>query len=97
MKVTVVPAPLSAALPLTALPPGSLSVNVTDEPVTAWLKVALGVTLMATPVAFEAGEVELTAGAGGAAAVVKLHVYGEAMVCPVELVAPLTVAVYCVL
>jgi hypothetical protein len=71
-------------------------VNVTDDAVTVWLKVALGVTLTATPVAPEAGEVELTVGAGGAATVVKLQEYG-AMVCPVEFVAPVTVAVYCVL
>ena len=39
------------------VPDASLSVNVTDDAVTVWLKVALGVTLTATPVAPEAGEV----------------------------------------
>jgi 3-hydroxy-3-methylglutaryl CoA synthase len=57
------------------------------------LKVALVVVLTTTPVAPEDGDVELTAGAGGAAAVVKVQEYGAAMDCPAELVAPLTVAV----
>ena len=41
--------------------------------------------------------VDDTFGAGGVAAVVKLHEYGLDMDCPLELVAPLTVAVYVVL
>jgi hypothetical protein len=93
VNVAVVPAPFKDVLPEMEVPDASLSVNVTEDAVTVWLKVALGVTLAATPVAPEAGEVELTVGAGGAATVVKLHEYG-AMVWPVELVAPVTVAVY---
>jgi hypothetical protein len=57
------------------------------------LKVALGATEMATPVAPEAGLVDETLGGVGAATVVKLHEYGLAIVWPVEFVAPLTVAV----
>jgi hypothetical protein len=78
--------------PETVAPVESLSVKFTEDAVTAWLKVAVGVTLTATPVAPVAGAVEVTAGAGGGAAVVKLHEYGD-IVWPVLFVAPLTVAV----
>jgi hypothetical protein len=71
----------------------SLSTNWTDDGATSWLKVADTDAVGDTPVAPDGGLVEETAGAGGAAKVVKLHVYGAAIVWPVELVAPLTVAV----
>jgi hypothetical protein len=74
VNVAMVAVLSSEVFPAIEAPLGSLSANVTDDAVTAWLKVALGVTEAATPVAPEAGDVELTAGAGGGAAVVKLHV-----------------------
>jgi hypothetical protein len=83
---------LNEVLPATEVPAGPVRVNVTEAGVTAWLNVALGAMLTATPVALDAGAVDVTAGAGGAA-VVKLQEYGLAMVWPVEFVAPLTVAV----
>ena len=42
------------------------------------------------------GDTAETAGAAGAATVVNVQEYGALIVCPVELVAPLTVAVYVV-
>jgi hypothetical protein len=54
-----------------------LSTNWTDDAVTFWLKVALTAELTATPVAPGLGIVEDTLGAAGAAAVVKLQLYGD--------------------
>jgi hypothetical protein len=73
VNVTTVFALLKEADPLTGLLLASLSVNVTEDGVTAWLNVALGATDTATPVALEAGDVDETAGAAGADAVVKLQ------------------------
>jgi hypothetical protein len=57
-----------------------VTTNWIDDADTFWLKVALTVAVTATPVAPGPGLEEDTFGAGGAAAVVKLHVYGAAIV-----------------
>jgi hypothetical protein len=62
VNVTTVFALLSEDAPGTEAPVGSLSVNVTEELVTAWLKVAVGEALTATPLAPDAGVVAVTAG-----------------------------------
>ena len=49
--------PLYASVPATFVVP-ALSVNVMPLVVTGWLKVALGATLMPTPVAWLAGAVD---------------------------------------
>jgi hypothetical protein len=46
-------------------------VKITELGVTAWLNVALTAEVGATPVAADAGEVEVTVGEAGVAAVVK--------------------------
>ena len=55
------------------VPAASLSVKVTLEAVTDWLNVAVGAVARAAPVALFAGVVEVTAGAGGGAVVVKVQ------------------------
>jgi len=75
--------------PATAEPPDGVSVSDTDEMATGPLKVALTVEVAATPVAFEAGEVEATE---TAPSVLNVDVNG-AMAVPVVLDA-VTVTVY---
>jgi hypothetical protein len=57
-----------------------VTANWIDDGDTSWLKVAFTVAVTATPVAPGAGLDEDTFGAGGTAAVVKLQLYGEAIV-----------------
>jgi hypothetical protein len=62
VNVATVLALLNEAVPATLTPAEVLSVNVAEEGVTGWLKVALGVAETATPVAPETGVVLVTAG-----------------------------------
>jgi hypothetical protein len=60
-------------VPATPAPEASLTTNWMDEEATSWLNVALMGDVTATPVAPGPGIEEVTLGAGGALAVVKLH------------------------
>jgi hypothetical protein len=67
VNVATLPALLRLVDPATFEPALSLRVNDTEEAVTDWLKVAVGATLGATPVAPDIGDVPVTAGTGLAA------------------------------
>jgi hypothetical protein len=63
VNVATVPAPFKPTVPATLFPPESFTVNVTVPAVTGWENVADGAADTATPVAPEAGDTLVTAGA----------------------------------